>query len=396
MTYSTRILTYSHDGVGLGHLRRNLRLVEALLPTLPDAAVLMMTGSPASSSFSFPDRVDNMKMPSLSKVANDHFVSQRLGLDRAEITALRSALLTAAVEAYLPDLVLVDFYPLGVQGELTAALNSLKERCPDTPVVLGWRDILDSPEQVRRDWGDTGQFDAIGSLYERVMVYGCQDVYDPIAEYGLPPRIADRVAFTGYLLAPASPPRRISRADGPTVLCTLGGGKDGRDVAWRFLAAMEHLGPKGWSGVLVTGPIMAPADHRALSEAAGRQDVHCVSFVPDMPALLAGADVVVTMGGYNTVCEALASGTPAVLVPRVVPRQEQLIRATMLAQRGLVRSVLPDQATGSALSAAIEAQSRQDRAELVARLATSLDTDGLRTAADVLASVARRPVELAG
>jgi predicted glycosyltransferase len=391
-----RIMTYSHDGVGLGHMRRNLRLVGAVLPKLPQAAVLMVTGSPAASSFHYPPRVDNLKLPSLSKVANDHFVSQRLGLDRAGITRLRSSLLAAAVEAYEPDLVLVDFYPLGVQGELAAALRSLRERCPNTPVVLGWRDILDSPDNVWRDWGQTGQFEAIESMYEHVLVYGCRDVYDPIAEYHLPAAVARRITFTGYLLAPPSPPRRTAAAGGPTVVCTLGGGKDGKEVAWRFLAAMEHLGPKGWNGALVTGPIMAPTDHAVLSEAALRQGTVCVSFVEDLPALLSGADAVVAMGGYNTVCEVLASGTPAVLVPRIVPRREQLIRATKLADRGLVHMVLPDEATGPRLSAAIEQQARQDRSEIRARLAASLNTDGLRNAAAVLASVARQPIEVAG
>jgi predicted glycosyltransferase len=262
--------------------------------------------------------------------------------------------------------------------------------------VLGWRDILDSPEQVRRDWFDTGQIDAIASMYERVLVYGCQDVYDPIAEYRLPPVLAERVTFTGYLLPPPSPPRRPTGADRPTVVCTLGGGKDGQEVAWRFLAAMEHLSPKGWAGVLITGPIMAPADHTALSEAAARQGIACESFVDDLPALLAGADVVVAMGGYNTVSEVLASGTPAVLVPRCVPRREQLIRATALARRRLVRMVLPAEATAKRLSTAVEEQARQDRTELVGRLAESLNTDGLSTAAGVLASVVREPVEATG
>jgi predicted glycosyltransferase len=390
-----RIITYSHDGVGLGHLRRNLRLVNAVLPELPDAAVLMITGSPAASSFQYPARVDNLKLPSLSKVANDHFVSDRLGLDRSGITRLRSSVLAAAVEGYQPELILVDFYPLGVQGELLTALRWLRHHRPDTPIVLGWRDILDGPEHVRRDWGESGQFDAIASMYDRVLVYGCQSVYDPISEYRLPAAVAERITFTGYLLGPPSLPQRIGDHE-RTVVCTLGGGKDGKDVAWRFLAAMDHLSSRGWHGVLVTGPLMAPTDQFALAEASARQGVTCMNFVKDLPALLAGADVVMSMAGYNTVCEVLAAGTPAVLVPRVVPRREQLIRATELAQRELVCTVLPSEATGRRLAAAIEAQARQDRVKFVERLETSLDTEGLKTAASVLAGVARRPVELAG
>jgi predicted glycosyltransferase len=402
MTFSQpRILTYSHDGVGLGHLRRNLRLINAVLPKVPDASVLMVTGSAASSSFQHPAHVDNLKLPSLSKVANDHYVSHQLGLDRAAVSRLRSSLLVAAVVGYEPDLVLIDFYPLGVQGELTSALRILRERSPTTPIVLGWRDILDSPEQVRREWVDTGQIDAIGDLYDRVLLYGCQEIYDPIVEYGLPATVAERMCFTGYLLDPSlrpSPAERRptrNRKRGPAVVCTLGGGEDGQTLAWGFLAAMEHLRPKGWTGILVTGPLMAPGDRAALGQAAEQQGVTCRTFVPELPALVAGADVVVAMAGYNTVCEVLAAGTPAVLVPRVDPRQEQLLRANVLSERGLARTLVPTEVTGPRLAATIEEQARSGRAEQLGRVASSLNIDGLKNASDILAEAVRQPVVVA-
>jgi predicted glycosyltransferase len=402
MTFSRpRILTYSHDGVGLGHLRRNLRLINAVLPKVPDASVLMVTGSAASSSFQHPAHVDNLKLPSLSKVANDHYVSHQLGLDRAAVSRLRSSLLVAAVVGYEPDLVLIDFYPLGVQGELTAALRILRERSPTTPIILGWRDILDSPEQVRREWLDTGQIDAIGDLYDRVLLYGCQEIYDPIVEYGLPAAVAERMCFTGYLLDPSLRPspteRRPARGRkrGRAVVCTLGGGEDGQTLAWGFLAAMEHLRPKGWTGILVTGPLMALGDRAALGQAAERQGVTCRTFVPELPALVAGADVVVAMAGYNTVCEVLAAGTPAVLVPRVDPREEQLLRANVLSERGLARTLVPAEVTGPRLAATIEEQALSGRSEQVARVASSLDIDGLSNASNILAEAVRQPVVVA-
>ncbi len=381
-----RVLTYSHDGFGLGHLRRNLRLVGSLVTELPEAAVLMVTGSPASQSFAFPANVDNLKLPSLGKVTNDHHVSRRLGLDREEVTALRSALMVAAVEQFQPDLVLVDFYPLGVNRELEAALGRIRILRPSTPVVLGWRDILDDPAQVRRDWVDTGQIDGLERLFDQVLVYGSQDIYDPIVEYSLPPAVAARTAFTGYLLdhrVPACPPRSGTER---TVVCTLGGGEDGSLVAWAFLDAMSHLGGEGWTGALVTGPLMPPAEYQALAQASTQGGVACAAFVEDMAGLLTSADAVVAMGGYNTVCELLAAAVPAVVVPRIAPRQEQLLRATHLARRGLVHLERPDTLCGERLAAAVVRQAAVGREEIRRRLAASLDTDGLRTAASALAA----------
>jgi predicted glycosyltransferase len=390
------VLTYSHDGYGLGHLRRNLRLLDALLDELPDAAALMVAGSQASHRFEFPDHVDYLKLPSLAKVANDHYVSRRLGLNRSEVASLRSALVAAAVEQFEPDLVLIDFYPVGVYGELEAALGRVRALFPSTPVVLGWRDILDDPAQVRREWGETGQIEAADRLFDRVLVYGCRDIYDPIAEYALPAGLASRTTFTGYLIDErehAAP--TASREGGPMVVCTVGGGEDGAPVAWAFLEAMADLSRHGWSGVLVTGPLMQGDDQRALSEHAAHSNVICVPFVDDMAGLLRRAEVVVAMAGYNTVCEVFAARVPAVMVPRVAPRQEQLLRASRMAERGLVRLLHPETMSGKSLAGAVRAQAEIGREEIGARLGSRLDGGGLRRAASVLAGhVATRPARV--
>jgi predicted glycosyltransferase len=57
------------------------------------------------------------------------------------------------------------------------------------------------------------------------------------------------------------------------------------------------------------------------------------------------------MGGYNTVCEILSFEKPALIVPRVKPRREQLIRAERLQALGLVDVLHPDHLTPGALSA---------------------------------------------
>ena len=41
----TRILFYSHDSYGLGHLRRTLTLATAMRAAIPDASILIATGS---------------------------------------------------------------------------------------------------------------------------------------------------------------------------------------------------------------------------------------------------------------------------------------------------------------------------------------------------------------
>jgi predicted glycosyltransferase len=63
-----------------------------------------------------------------------------------------------------------------------------------------------------------------------------------------------------------------------------------------------------------------------------------------MEDLIAGARAVVAMGGYNTYCEILSFDKPALIVPRMRPREEQLIRARRAAELGLIDMLLPEEA----------------------------------------------------
>ncbi len=56
------------------------------------------------------------------------------------------------------------------------------------------------------------------------------------------------------------------------------------------------------------------------------------------------------MGGYNSLCEILAMGKPALIVPRVTPRSEQLIRAERFRDRGFLDVLRPEKLNPQALA----------------------------------------------
>ena len=86
-----RILLYSHDSYGLGHLRRTMLIAERLvrLPCRPE--VLVVTGSPRAQSFSVPSRVDTVKLPAATK-DGDRYRSRTLELPIDDLVALRAEL----------------------------------------------------------------------------------------------------------------------------------------------------------------------------------------------------------------------------------------------------------------------------------------------------------------
>jgi len=359
---SRRVMLYSHDTFGLGHLRRSRALASALTQDDNDTSAIILTGSPVAGRFTFPERVDHIRLPGVTKLPDGSYVSQTLGLDIDETTSLRAGLIQTAVEQYEPDLLIVDKEPTGFRGELMTTLAHLRAK-GDTRTVLGLRDVLDEPEVLATEWDRKGALDAVETFYDEIWVYGMEGIYDPTRGLGLSQRMRDRMHWTGYLRREVTDASEVPAT--PYVLITPGGGGDGAAMVSLVLEAYERDPDLKPDAVLVYGPFLS-GEVRAAFDArvaalGGR--VTAVGFDSRIEALFAGAEGVICMGGYNTFCEVLSFDKPAVIVPRTVPRMEQWIRASRAEQRGLVRMLdeKRDGMTAPAMIAAIRGLATQPK-----------------------------------
>ncbi|MDQ1082188.1 MULTISPECIES: glycosyltransferase family protein [Microbacterium] len=337
-----RIALSSHDSVGLGHVRRNLAISHALTRMLPDllgqeVTGVLVTGQASATAFPAPAGWDWVVVPSVS-VDESGYRSRHLATDIERVTAMRAGAVTGVLRAFAPDLFIVDRHPFGVHGELRDALRELRAVHPSCATVLGLRDVLDRPAAARAEFRALGGARAVREHFDAVWVYGDPGVHDLRTSGETPPGLAPLISYTGYLAhgRPTGPP---PAADGPFVLTTVGGGSDGVEVA---VAAAAATVPHGHRHLVVTGPQMSPADRDRVRRAATDPSVEVVESVPHLPALLERAAAVVTMGGYNTVCEVLHTSTPALVVPRCGRRDEQRIRARALEQKGVIETVDAD------------------------------------------------------
>ncbi len=223
-----------------------------------------------------------------------------------------------------------------------------------TSVVLGLREILDEPTVARAEWDAMDCSRAVAEYYDAVWVYGDQSVYDVVEEYGLPPEVAAKITYTGYLGRGRGDGTTSRRAGTvvpaePFALCLVGGGQDGYELAQAFVSAPM---PAGHAGVVLTGPFMQEGQ-RARLELLSRSNpaVQILDFVTNAEQFIEQASAIVSMAGYNSVCEVLAADVATLLVPRTAPRAEQLVRAERLAERGLVDLALPAEADAATLGA---------------------------------------------
>ena len=350
-TRPPRILFYSHDTFGLGHIRRTRTLAMALADAHPGASVLILTGSPLVGRFDFPHGIDFVRIPGVVKLPTGAYATHNMGLDIAETVDLRRSLIRQTARVFDPDLMIVDKEPTGFRREVLWALKKVRER--GARVVLGVRDVLDEPVALAEEWRRKKAVEAVERYYDDIWVYGLEQMHDPLENLPLSPGAREKVRFTGYLRREAPedwpPSSEVAERAPGYVLVTPGGGGDGETLIDWVLRAYESVHAPRVPLVVVFGPFLSP-ERRAAFEQRARKlpQVTCLSFVSRLEQLMQRARGVVAMGGYNTFCEILSFDKPAVIVPRRTPRLEQAIRAEAAARLGLMRMLEPDGETPAA------------------------------------------------
>ncbi len=362
----TKILICTNGTQGLGRLRRALRLSAFVQSELTDLSVLILTESSMLHGFRLPPRVDVVKLPSVLWEGGSAYSPKVLSLPLEEVLHLRERIILGTALAYRPDLLLVDHLASGIEGELLSTLKALKSE-GRTTLVFGLRDVREEASLVNTRWYADKTMAVLEEFYDEIWVYGCQILYDPIQEYRFTEPVARKAKFCGYLgiEPPASSAGKTRRELGIAAetfgLVTVGSGRDGFLLLDTYLRALEALPrPQRHFSLVIGGPDLPRHDQERLRQRSRQmaidhpeRPVKFIDFSPDILEYMAAADVVVSMGGYNTLVEILALGKRALVVPRIHPGLEQLVRASLFERLGLLTMLHPDQLSPGRMSESI-------------------------------------------
>ncbi|MEM1317939.1 MAG: glycosyltransferase [Pseudomonadota bacterium] len=344
-----RILMYSHDTFGLGHLRRSRAIAHALVERFKGLNILILSGSQIAGAFDFKARVDFVKIPSVIKLYSGEYTSVSDHIDIADTLEMRESLIGKTAKIFDPDLFIVDKEPMGLKGEIEATLRRVQKRGCKT--VLGLRDVMDAPHLLEEEWRKKEVMEKIATLYDDIWIYGPADFYNPLSGLHVPQTVTDRLTYTGFLQRdmPATEKALPVEIAPDTILVTAGGGGDGADVMSMVLAACEHDATLMTPMLLICGPFMAAEQRDAIhARAAQLPNIDVLDFDNTMEAILQRVSAVVGMCGYNTFCEILSFDKPTLFVPRTHPRQEQFIRASRAAELGFAQVIDADTAQDAA------------------------------------------------
>ena len=338
-----KILIYCQHVVGIGHLCRMLEIIRALSS---HEVTLILGGPPVD--IVLPEHVRVVQLPGLMmdpEYTRMFPVDPGASLDATR--ARRKKMLLDLLDEEKPDILLVELYPFGRGGfhfELQPFLQGVKaagrKRCP---VVCSVRDIL-----VEKKNQQEYELKVLKRLapFDAVLVHGDSNVIPLDATFSRTGDIPVPVRYTGYICERAEEGAREKirsrldlSADEKLITVSAGGGSFGYPILEAAIRAHALLQP-GHRMHVFTGPYLDEEQFMTLTRLAA-PDALIDRFAANFPSRLAASDLSISMGGYNTTMNVVASGTPALIYPYGHDR-EQGMRANRLAElTGLV--VLTDE-----------------------------------------------------
>ncbi len=365
-----KVMVYFNDESGdVGQIHRLLSICEYLLKSIADSSVLVISGSPLLPSFHISPALDYIKLPSLKRLHRDRLNPICLCSEPDATVKFRSDIILAAARNFQPDILLVDEKPYGLGDELKRTIAYLRCNSAQTKFALLLQDVIDHPSTIIPTWEAQGYYGAIDNEYDQILVMGMQEVFNVPHQYHFSAAMKRKVHFCGYVRYPAEYQQIQSvreelamQAHQRLVVVAPDSGTDGYGVIATYLQGLALVPDDTMlQTLIVLGADMPEAKQNTLIEVASLIDrVTVRTETDDLMRYLVAADAVVSMGGYDRLCEIFSAGTPAVVIPNIKLTQQQTIRLAGLKKLGLLKAVHPDRLTPEYLLELVLKQLQRD------------------------------------
>jgi len=333
-----RVLQYCQHVLGIGHFVRSLEIARALHPHM----VVFVEGGNPVQGVSYPNNVEIIRLPPLEMDTEFRGFTVRDD-ELPAIQEHRKKALLDICRSFRPDVFLIELFPFGrkkFRFELIPAIEFFRATSPDTLIVCSMRDILVEKENQQKY--EARVLEVLNKYFDLLLVHSdprlikLDDTFSRVKDIAVP------LEYTGFVVRKpggVKGRRKTRRAVGRNlvrIVASNGGGRVGGEVLEMVVRAMDRLG-KGYHLDLFPGPFMEREEKKKLLELAkNRPTVSIHKFSKNFVDELRNADISISMAGYNTMMDLVASGTPGLVLP-FGQNREQMLRAQKFAERGVVR-----------------------------------------------------------
>lgn len=326
-----RILFYSQHVLGIGHFFRSMEIARALEPH----QVLFVEGGSPLRDFTPPAHVRRVLLPPV--MMDPSFSRIEAGeADQESLWRERSERLLDLYHSFRPHRVVTELFPFGrrmFRHELMPLLDAARRTTPAALVVCSLRDILVEKSDARKY--EARVLGILNRYYDLLMVHADPRIVDLSETFSRTGEIAIPLVYTGFVCRRA--PERRRHGDRRVIVASTGGGRVGADLLQAVLKGFIRLRRSDLELRVFLGPFMGEVERSAMADlASGDHRISLRPFASDFLAELAGADLSISMAGYNTCMDILASRVPALVYP-FPQNREQSMRAGRLEELGVLR-----------------------------------------------------------
>lgn len=324
---------------GLGHMRRLACIANYLVEK--GARVRVASGTFIDKENFFHPEIDFIELPAHRiwnskdgkwfhygangrKIEDTNFDENKWKKKREKI--FRRALKQEPIHAMV-----VEFWPFSRRREFTSAVNIVlsQKSLPYKPLIFSSaRDILDTSNSMKKTANQVAKdqrksVKMIRDSVDKVLVHADPALVSFAEGFAYWRKIEKKTIYTGYVVTDNAREKMGDERNTKMVVVSTGSGSTGLDLikaaakARRFSTLRDH----NWTYIL--GPRMEKSHKiQALREIArfgnGSQvgSTAVYNHRADLPQILRRASLSISLAGYNTTLEVLASGVPAILVPK--------------------------------------------------------------------------------
>jgi predicted glycosyltransferase len=329
-----KILFYCQYVWGIGHLFRSVELVRALA----GHEVVLVAGG-REVDVRLPDNVRLVRLPGIYM---DEQFTTLIPEDDAksveDIQRQRQGILFSLVEKLRPDVFMIELYPFGrtlFGFELQPLLERIRQGLlGEIKVVCSLRDIL--VEKKDPQAYEERVLNLLNTFFDLLLIHSDDQLLRLDETFGRMDEIRIPRVYTGFVCPKADPAagRRLRHELGigpqeKLIVASAGGGRSGYALLSRMLAAYRLLaGSHRIRMEMFTGPFRDPQEFKKLT-AKAVDGIRIRYFTHRFLDYLSAADLSVSLAGYNTCMNLLATRVPALVFP-YSRQQEQPLRVEKL------------------------------------------------------------------
>ncbi|MCG3119081.1 MAG: hypothetical protein ALAOOOJD_01409 [bacterium] len=348
---SLRILMYCNDSRGLGQTSRTLNIAASLSKALEGCSILVLTDLSTVGRFRLAERVDYVHLPVLEVKDQAGQLFGGLNIEHDNKLRLRRKIAQSAIKTFRPDVVMLDESLLEQPDEMRRIVDCVRDELATAKIIWGLSDTLGAPEWVMQQWARNDILEVLTQCADEIFVYGASRVFNLAEKYQLPPAVAGKIFYTGYLARLSMPSRKVSEnvakmnRNLPLVMLSSAGGAGDSAMIDAYLRFLEKKNDGiAFQSFVVAGPAIGPHEKRSFAQRAQKlPNVMFQRFGKHTLQYVRFASLVIGAGEYNLICEILAHRKAALAVPNLKQQPANFCRARLLQELGLLKLVSPEE-----------------------------------------------------